>query len=406
MTGVGESTIYRFLSERKKQGIANPNTNEYLKRGRKPIEIDEFAKNGIRRKIHEFFYKKEIPNLNKILQEVRDDPDLPHVGRTKLWQVLKELNFRWEKSDRKSLLIDREEIICWRRKYLRSIRKFRAEGRPIYYQDETWVNAGHTLTKIWSDKNISSSRQAFMEGWSTGISPPSGKGSRLIVSHIGSEKGFAKHGLLEFQSKSTKDYHEEMTADVFEEYFEQMIEHIPPNSIIVLDNAPYHSRLVERLPTTAWKKQDIIDWLRNKSLPYEDGMVKAELLKIARQHKSKFKKYVVDKMAERRNITVLRLPPYHCELNPIELIWAQMKSYVARKNTSYKIQAVRELLYESLQHITEQNWRDAVRHVIEEEQKMWDLDNIIDATVETQPLIINLQDDSDSEDDPVYFEFE
>ncbi|MVN25616.1 hypothetical protein GO639_10715 [Staphylococcus aureus] len=84
---------------KKKKGIANPNTNEYLKRGRKPIEIDEFAKNGIRRKIHEFFYKKEIPNLNKILQEVRDDPDLPHVGRTKLWQVLKELNFRWEKSD-------------------------------------------------------------------------------------------------------------------------------------------------------------------------------------------------------------------------------------------------------------------------------------------------------------------
>nr|XP_023022563.1 uncharacterized protein LOC111510841 [Leptinotarsa decemlineata] len=245
-----------------------------------------------------------------------------------------------------------------------------------------------------------------MEVWSTGISPPSGKGSRLIVSHIGSEKGFAKHGLLEFESNSTKDYHEEMTADVFEKYFEQMIEHIPLNSIIVLDNAPYHSRLVERLPTTAWKKQDIIDWLRNKSLLYEDGMVEAELLKIARQHKSKFKKYVVDKMAERRNITVLRFPPYHCELNPIELIWAQMKSYVARKNTSYKIQAVRELLYESLQHITEQNWRDAVRHAIEEEQKMWDLDNIIDATVETQPLIINLQDDSDSEDDPVYFEFE
>ncbi|XP_050500717.1 uncharacterized protein LOC126880714 [Diabrotica virgifera virgifera] len=353
MTDVAESTIYRFLSERKIQ--------------------------------------------------VKDDPDLPNIGRTKLWEVLKELNLRWEKSDRKSVLIDREGIICWRRYYLRSIRKFRAEGRPIYYQDETWVNAGHTLTKIWSDKNILSSRQAFIEGWSTGISPPSGKGSRLIISHIGSEKGFLRDGLLEFQFKSTKDYHEEMTADVFEEYFEQMIEHIPPNSIIVLDNAPYYSRLVERLPMTAWKKQDVLDWLRNKYLPYEDGMVKAELLKIARQHKSKYKKYVVDKMAERRNITVLRLPPYHCEINPIELIWAQMKGYVARKNTSYKIQAVRELLYESLEHITEQNWRDALRHVMEEEQKKWDLDNIIDATVEIQPIIINLQDDSDSEDDPVYF---
>uniref|UniRef100_A0A6P7G8R9 Uncharacterized protein LOC114339077 n=1 Tax=Diabrotica virgifera virgifera TaxID=50390 RepID=A0A6P7G8R9_DIAVI len=192
------------------------------------------------------------------------DPVLPHIGRTKLWQVLTELNFWWEKSDQKSLLIDLEEIICWTRNYLRFIRKFRDKGRPIYYQEETWVNSDHSLTKMWSDKNISSSRQAFMEGWSTGISPPFGKDNRLIISHISSEKEFVKYGLLEFQSKSTKDYRDEMTTDVFEEYFEQMIEHIAPNSIIVLDNAPYHSQLLERLLTTAWKEQDILDWLRTK----------------------------------------------------------------------------------------------------------------------------------------------
>ena len=46
-----------------------------------------------------------------------------------------------------------------------------------------------------------------------------------------------------------------MTANVFEEYFEQMIELIPENAVIVLDNASYHSRLLEKLPTTSWKKQ-------------------------------------------------------------------------------------------------------------------------------------------------------
>ncbi|KAJ8983152.1 hypothetical protein NQ317_016251 [Molorchus minor] len=30
-------------------------------------------------------------------------------------------------------------------------------------------------------------------------------------------------------------------------------------------------------------------------------------------------------MAKARDVTILRLPPYHCELNPIELIWAQKK---------------------------------------------------------------------------------
>ena len=29
---------------------------------------------------------------------------------------------------------------------------------------------------------------------------------------------------------------------------------------------------------------------------------------------------------------VLHLPPYHCELNAIELIWADEKNFVAREN--------------------------------------------------------------------------
>ena len=72
--------------------------------------------------------------------------------------------------------------------------------------------------------------------------------------HIGSKNGFVNGGLLIFESKSTKDYHEEMTADVFEECFKQKIELISESSIIVLDNVSYHSRLLEKLPTTSWKK--------------------------------------------------------------------------------------------------------------------------------------------------------
>ena len=36
-------------------------------------------------------------------------------------------------------------------------------------------------------------------------------------------------------------------------------------------------------------------------------------------------KYTVDEMVKAAGHEVLRLPPYHCELNPIELAWSQVK---------------------------------------------------------------------------------
>lgn len=52
--------------------------------------------------------------------------------------------------------------------------------------------------------------------------------------------------------------------------------------------------------------------------------------------KENFKPYVIDEMSKEKGVTLLRLLPYHCELNPIELIWADIKSYVARHNTTFK----------------------------------------------------------------------
>ena len=37
------------------------------------------------------------------------------------------------------------------------------------------------------------------------------------------------------------------------------------------------------------------------------------------------KRCVIDEIARACGHEVLRLPPYHCTLNPIELVWAQLK---------------------------------------------------------------------------------
>lgn len=91
---------------------------------------------------------------------------LPSMSRSTLSKLLEKLGFSWETRSRNHLLLERSDLILWRRTYLRSIRKFRLEGRKIYYLDETWVNAGHTKSKVWKDKSVTSASDAFLKGLS------------------------------------------------------------------------------------------------------------------------------------------------------------------------------------------------------------------------------------------------
>jgi hypothetical protein len=88
---------------------------------------------------------------------------------------------------------------------------------------------------------------------------------------------------------------------------------------------------------------------------------------------------------------------YHCELNPIEMIWAQVKGYVAANNKTFKLEDVRLLLEKGIQNVTPERWEKCVQHVIKEEDKMWNLDGLMETVME--PLIINLQDSSDDSSD-------
>ena len=81
-------------------------------------------------------------------------------------------------------------------------------------------------------------------GTKGGVRKPTGKGSRLIILHAGGENGWIDGADLVFQSKkSTGDYHDEMNSERFEEWFcDQLLPNLQPSSLIVIDNASYHSR--------------------------------------------------------------------------------------------------------------------------------------------------------------------
>jgi transposase len=67
----------------------------------------------------------------------------------------------------------------------------------------------------------------------------------------------------------------------------------------------------------------------------------------------------------------IRLPPYHCYLNPIEFVWAQMKKFISKHNLNNNKEQIKELILKSLNEITPENWKNYIRHCGEFEKNHW-----------------------------------
>lgn len=360
---------------------------------------DSLTQSGIRRQVHCFYRQNKLPTLKKLKSVLDADPDLPNISLSTLRRLLIDMGFEFVKRKRDSLLIDRDDIIAWRHSYLRSIKRHRAANRSIVYTDETWINAGSTTSKSWIDKTITSALDARRKLLTTGNKLPSGKGGRIILVHAGTENGFIPGAQLVYHGKKDGDYHDEMDGPMYEKYFkEKLLPNIPPNSVIVLDNATIHSRKTERLPTKNNTKLAIQSWLTSKGVQWDTSMLKTELLKLVESVRPLYEpKFIIDEMAKEYGHEVLRLPPYHCELNPIEETWSQIKRKVALENNTFNLNRVQELVEASVNDVTPEQWRNYVSHIKSIEQHMWDTDCLLDVIHDS--VIINLEDSSDDDSD-------
>jgi len=74
------------------------------------------------------------------------------------------------------------------------------------------------------------------------------------------------------------------------------------------------------------------------------------------------KKYELDVLALEMGHEVVRLPPYYCQYNPIELIWGQVKNHVATNNKTFKMVDIEKLTHEALDSVIQHDWEKCVRH--------------------------------------------
>jgi transposase len=372
--GVGK----RFISQVSKEEVSVTPGKKRCRR--RPVsELDDFSKCAVRNVIYELYRTKVLPTRKRILGVLKER-EIFVGGHTSLSKVLHELGFKWKNVNNRKFLMERSDIVGMRCDFLQEISKININD--VVFLDETWINAGHVKKQSWTDESKFSCRKE-----------PTGKGGRIIVIHAGTSEGFVKNALYVFRSKKEGDYHREMNSVAFKEWFQVLLQNLKPNSIIVMDNAPYHSVQSNKAPTQTSLKRHIMEWLKTNNIPFGENLRKDQLLQIVKAKKPK-KSYELDELAANKGHRVIRLPPYHCQFNAIELIWANVKGKVADRNKLFTVTEVERLLVEAVNEITPEDWRKAVGHTKKVIDEAFKTEGLTETAIES--LIITVNDESNA----------
>ncbi|XP_064120782.1 uncharacterized protein LOC135225379 [Macrobrachium nipponense] len=307
-TGISVRSIQRIKQQHKRGEMHSPPP-----RSRKsPVmgALDDFDKDCVRREIMAFYERGEIPTIEKLLDSEEATSEFPCYLYVPS-QLVKELGFRYKKVESgRKLLMERNDIVLARNKYLRLIDENQKSDspRPEIYLDETWLNQNECVGKCWT-----------LPDGIVGPRVKTGKGATFIIVHAGGEYGFVPGGLLFFRSKNGNkgDYHDSMNHTCFLSWFQtQVLVNIPAKSLIVLDNASYHSKILNKAPVSSSRKSDIVSWLANHNIAHDLSYTKTDLLDVVKQHKY-LQEYEIDKIA--RVMLAMKYSDFlliHCEFNP------------------------------------------------------------------------------------------
>lgn len=368
--GIGEATVKRIMADHQK-GEAQQRAIQVRGKGKPPYRLAT----NLQPVIREFIRSKNLRGQKISAEQIRDalaeqyGIAIPH---STLVDSLKRFGFVYGTGKRRCALKEQTAVILARRKYLRQkLANRHPDGsvkRPEVYLDESYVNQNHSNALTW-----------YFDEDGPWVNKPSGKGPRLIIVHAITKEGWVDGAQLVFDAKRrTGDYHGQMSWENFSQWFSvQLLPHIPANSLIILDNAKYHNVYVEEaFPTGQTRKNQLIDWLENNNLPWTSDMLKPELYALCRRFAPP-PAYRLDRIASAAGHKVLRTPPYHPELQPIETCWGIVKNALA-DTCDFTMANLRSQLPQALAKVTAQTCQDLIAKVAKQEEKFWAEDSKLD----------------------------
>lgn len=227
----------------------------------------------IRRQVYSFYERKTVPTISSLHKKLKEDNSEIKLSEATLRRYLLKMGFAYKRIEKQNKLMESQRIREARNQYLNETKKYREENRCIVYLDETWYDTHDTVSKGWTDLSGNCIMQV-----------PTNKGKRITILHAGTENGWIPNTLF-LSAKNINhcnlDYHEDTTGEVFEEWFKnKLLNNVPERSVIVMDNAKYHSRQLNKVPNNSNTKLQIQEFLQKNDIYFEENYSKKQLLEV------------------------------------------------------------------------------------------------------------------------------
>ncbi|XP_068210920.1 uncharacterized protein Dlip2 [Palaemon carinicauda] len=321
--------------------------------------IDADKEEKIRKAILSFYERRELPTMDAVRRVLKGPPFKLVCARASLQKLTDHLGFRCRRIQGvRVVLIEKNYLVAARNKYLRLLIENRTSDnpRPEIYVSKTCV----TLN-------------------GNGIKPRQKKVTNeyLVIGHAGGEDGFVSGAFLSFRSRSKNKVHYSMNSESFQFWFQNhVLPNIPSQSLIIMDISPSHSSVSNKVPTRSSKKCDVIKWLTQNNIEHESFLSKAELLQLVSLNKY-MQVYEIDEIAKKHGHLVIRIPPFHYSLNPMEFIWQEVKLSIRKANHKcpQTLDKVGKIARDVTANITKKDWKRFISdsRYVEEDYRSKDL---------------------------------
>jgi transposase len=346
--GIGIATVKRIIADYNRDPDLLDKPAKL--RGRPIYAVSASYQESTRSYIRAANKKGEYITLAVIKNFLEEEYPDESFNKATLARTLNRWGFEFGQGVRSQHLKEKDYVIAARQRYLREMRSNRVPGKgidtiyPEVYLDESYVNKNHSNDFIW-----------YYGEDGPWVQKPTGKGERLIIINAITKFGWVPGSKLVFKStRKTGDYHGQMNWELFKKWFtEMLLPNIPEQSLIIMDNAPYHNILSEHSPPTPQSsKKKIKEWLEQNKVYCRDDCLKPELVEL-----------------------LIKMAP---EPQPIETCWGVVKNHVAR-NCDFTVKNLIKQLDCGFNKVTATTCEKIIKKVRKFEDEFWTTDIKMDA---------------------------